>query len=456
MDVSELLTIVGKDNFQDTPEVLDQYASDMSFVSPLRPRGKVKTKSFTEVQALIEWANKTLTPLIPLSSGAPHFRGDTVPTEPGALILDLSELNKIIRVDRQNRVCMIEPGVTFAELVPTLAEAGLKLNLPLLPRQNKSVIASMLEREPVLMPLYQWDALDPLTCIEVIFGNGKMFRTGSAAGPGSLEAQWAAGQAQVNPMGPGQIDLARVVQGSQGSMGVVTWTTVRCEALPTIQKPYLVSAERLEKLSDFIYRLMRLKIVDECLVLNNANIAAILAKDPEEYTQIRNLLPAWNLFFTLSGYEYFPEERVEYQQELMAQAAQQCGVKPVSGVSGITAGALLKKLTKPSEDPYWKIRFKAGSQDIFFITTLDKAQGFVDIMHNLAGQFGYPAVDMGMYIQPMIQGTSCHCEFTLSFDPENAAERKRVLDLYHAASERLLKAGAFYSRPYGAWADLAY
>jgi hypothetical protein len=42
------------------------------------------------------------------------------------------------------------------------------------------------------MPKYHWDIGDPLACVEVIFGTGDMFRTGAAAGPGSLEEQWAA------------------------------------------------------------------------------------------------------------------------------------------------------------------------------------------------------------------------------------------------------------------------
>ncbi len=70
-----------------------------------------------------------------------------------------------------------------------------------------------------MIPKYHWDTTDPMLCTEIVFGTGDIFRTGSAAGPGSLKEQWAHGGAQKNPMGPAQTDFARIVQGSQGPWG---------------------------------------------------------------------------------------------------------------------------------------------------------------------------------------------------------------------------------------------
>ena len=64
------------------------------------------------------------TPLVPVSSGAPHFYGDTVPSVPGAVMVDLSRMDKIIKVDARNRIAVIEPGVTYGQLQPALAKAG--------------------------------------------------------------------------------------------------------------------------------------------------------------------------------------------------------------------------------------------------------------------------------------------------------------------------------------------
>ena len=47
-------------------------------------------------------------------------------------------------------------------------------------------------------------------------------------------------------------------------------------------------------------------------------------------------------------------------------------------------------------------------------------------MNDLAEKAGFPASDMGIYIQPVVQGTGFHCEFNLFYDPENPAGANRV------------------------------
>jgi FAD/FMN-containing dehydrogenase len=456
MAIKNLQEIVGNGNLLDNDKVLEEYSGDISFAPRIRPRCIVKLQKADQIQMLVKWANETASSLVPVSSGTPHFRGDTVPGVGGAVIVELGNLKKITRIDTPNRIAMIEPGVTFSDLVPQLAKAGLRLNMPLLPRANKSVIGSMLDREPVIMPLYQWDSQDPLTCVEVVFGTGDIFRTGSAAGPGTLEDQWNARQAQVNPMGPGQTSFGNVIQGAQGTLGIVTWATVRCEILPHLQKPFLIGSDKYEKLAEFVYRMLWWKAGDECLILNNHNLAGILTKNPEDFIKIKKPLPQWLLFFCLAGLEYYPEEKIAYQEKAMTEEAKRAGLVLHSSISGVSADEILKLVKKPSEEPHWKLRQKGACQDIFFLTTLNRVPRFVSIMQETSKQYGYAPSDIGIYIQPMVQGTSCHCEFDLFYDPQNAAEVAKMKELYTKAGEALMNAGAFFSRPYGMLVDEIY
>jgi FAD/FMN-containing dehydrogenase len=457
MAEKELEKIISSKNILDDPKTLEEYSKDMSFVHPIRPRCVVKPRNADEVQKLVKWANKTGTPLVPVSSGPPHFRGDTVPIIGGAVIVDLSGMKKVVRIDRRNRVAMVEPGVTFSELVPRLEQEGLRLNMPLLPRSSKSVVGSSLEREPVIMPKYHWDGGDPLACAEVIYGTGDMFRTGTASGSGDLDYQWASGAAQVTAGGPAQADFHRLIQGSQGTMGIVTWATVRCERLPQLEEPFFVGSSELESLFELIHWLIRLRLVDECLVLNNSNLAQMLAKQwPKEFETIRDALPRWVLFFCIAGYEYFPEERIAYQKEAMMDITKRLGLEVVKSIDKTSAFELLSMLRKPSEEPYWKLRGKGSCYDIFFITIRDKLSELIRVMNEAAEQYGYPIPDMGAYIQPVVHATSCHCEFNLFFDPNNPNEVDRVRKLSTVAPEVLATRGAFFSRPYGPWADMVY
>jgi FAD/FMN-containing dehydrogenase len=450
IEKAKLVKIVGASNASDKKTTIDEFSCDISFVNPVKPAYVVKPKNAADVTEIVKLANKTGTPLIPVSSGPPHFRGDTVPSIGGAVVVDMSGMNKIVFVDRARRVAMVEPGVTFGELVPAAEKAGIRINMPLLPRKSKSVVGSLLEREPVILPKYQWDISDPLACLEVIFGNGDEFRTGQAAGPGSVKEQWAVGGIQKAPYGPGIASLHRLVQGAQGTMGIVTWASMRCELLPSLEEPFLVSSSNLNTLLDLASWLIRLRMVNECFILNNTNLAAIFAKKwPKDYQSIKDALPTWTLFYTVAGYEVLPEERVKSHIKGISDITQRLGVEAVKAAGSVSANEILKAVQQPSAEPYWKLRYKGACEDIFFLTINDKLECQIDVMNALVEKAGYSTSDMGVYIQPIVQGTGLHCEFNLFYDCENSSESARVKELSSAAIKNLMANGAFFSRPYG-------
>lgn len=438
------------------PETLETYSKDMSFVKPMKPRVVVKPKNADEVQAIVRWANETATPLVPVSSGPPRFHGDTVPSTPGAVIVDLSQMKQIMRVDRRNRVAMIEAGVTYRELQPELAKKGLRLTMPLVPRANKSVVASLLEREPTLIPRQQWSSLEPLRCTEIVWGDGQKLITGDAGMWPSMEEAWKRKQAPASGTGPGQVDFYRLVSGAQGSMGIVTWVSVKCEILPELHKLFFVPAERLDDLIDFTYQILRFRFADELLLLNNASLAYILGDKPDQIRSLMAELPPWAVLVGIAGRNMLPKERVEFQEKDIRDIAQRFGLELVPAIHGASGGEMLKALLNPSREPYWKLGYKGGYQDILFLTTLNRTPEFVEAMNAVAEANGYPTPDTGVYIQPQHQGANCHCEFILPFDRDNPGEATKMRQLYTKASEELLKQGAFFSRPYGIWANMAY
>jgi FAD/FMN-containing dehydrogenase len=452
-----LAGIVGADNVSDSPEAIAEYAADESFAPALAPACVVRPNDAREVQEIVTWANASRVPLIPVSSGPPHHRGDTVPSVDGAVIVDLRRMDRVVRLDLEHRVALIEPGVTFQELVPAAREIGLRLNMPLLPRPAKSVVGSMLEREPVIMPKYHWDISDPLACTEVVYGSGDIFRTGSAAGPGTLEEQWEIGAAQNEAAGPMQADFVRLIQGAQGTMGIVTWATTRCEHLPSVEEPYLVGSDGLVYLLEFAHWLIRNRWADDCLLLNDTDLARIMAADGRgDYEKLRTGLPSWILFYTISGTRYFPREKVDYLRKDVADLATRVGVKPSRSVGGVSAFDMMEVLHGPPAGEHWKSTRGTAAADIFFITIYEKLQELTDTMKNVATEFEYPVSELGVYLQPIVQAVDYHCEFTLFFDKTDAGQKAKVVALVEAASGALSDRGAFFSRPYGPWAAMAY
>jgi FAD/FMN-containing dehydrogenase len=416
----------------------------------------VAPKSKEEVQGIVRLANESRMPLVPVSSGPPRFHGDTVPKQ-GGVIVDFSKMKRILKIDPRSRYAMVEPGVTYGELIPELRKQGLKLSAPLLPRSSKSVVASRLEREPVLIPKYQYDYVDPLLTLEVVYGTGDEFRTGSASGPGALDRLKAD---KVNPWGPGSIDFFRFVSGAQGTMGLVTWAITKTEVLPSLQKLYFISIEDVKALAAPMNKLLRQRVVDECLALNNVNLAAMLAKEwPQDFKELRANLPHWTLMVCIAGFKRRPEERISIQEKYLMNICGELGLKPQAKLPGAEGreSSVLELLSNPwSQQPYWKLRHKGSCHDIFFLTPLSQVSRFVGLMKEVVSKYHYPSKDVGCYIQPMVQGRGCHCEFNLPCEESDVKELAVVQKLFMDASETLMKSGAFFSRPYGPWADMVY
>ena len=229
----ELTGIVGAENVIDDPGKLKPYSRDYSLSEPGMPGYVVKPKNADEIQKIIQLANKNNLPVVPCSSGI-HFNGDTIPAQ-GSIVLDLSGMNKILTIDPRNRMARVEAGVTWEQLQPELARHDMMAIAPLLPHHQKSALISHLERDPAVIPKFEYT--DALVTVEVVLPEGEIFKTGSAAVPGFPEKSFAEG---VNPSGPGNIMWTRLLQGAQGTLGVVTWGQFKIEYRPKVNKTYYV------------------------------------------------------------------------------------------------------------------------------------------------------------------------------------------------------------------------
>lgn len=439
---SAMIKIVGNDNISDDMNKL------MTYSGYKVPALIVWPRNTEDVKLIVQWATKHRTPIIPRSSSNPDLRDSSLPRVSDSIVVDLSRMNKILRVDSKNKVVMIQPGVTYYKLLDELRKNGLRPAMPFLPPRTKSVLSSCLDREPIIMPRFHWDSSDPLLCTETVFGTGDVFRTGSAAGPGTLEEQWKSGQAQKNPQGPSQFDPFRLLQGSQGSIGIVTWITMKCEVLPDCHSMYFVGADNLDELLDFNYTLFRRRLVDEHFMLNRVNFAAALQDDIE--------LPNWVLVFGVSGHGMIADEEMEYRFGDIKDIAQTTGVKISDSIGQVTGNDILAKMYNSPEDNYWKLQVKGECREIFFITTLNRCQEFYDALLSTADEVEFPHNQIGAYIQPTVQGTNAHCGFDLYYSIADTDATEGVLSLIAKAQTKLLEMGAYFSRPYGLITDLVY
>jgi FAD/FMN-containing dehydrogenase len=447
---TKLQQAVGREHFSDDPEVLATYSKDFSLLPPGMPNYVVKPKTAEEVQKIIQLANENLIPVVPVSSAA-HFHGATIPRQSG-IIIDLTRMNKILEIDDFNRRVRVETGVTWEQLTSHLEKKGYRIMMPLLPHPQRSVVTDHLEREVITNTVYDYG--EPLQGMEVVWPTGEIFRTGSASVTGYPDSP----SKGANPSGPG-LDFYRFLQGAQGTMGVVTWANLKIEYLPRIDK-VLFAAGELSNALDFLYRILRLRIGQECLLLNNANLAAIVAEDwPKDFEKLRASLPPWTLILVISAMHRRPEEKLQYEEKLLGEILK--SEFPHISLSDSLPGLgkkLLPLLRKPwpKEATYWKNRYKGACQSLFFITKPAMATKFISKVEKIAAKHGYPIADIGGYLQPIEHNRACQLEFSFFYNPASNPEVEKVRSLYREAAKVLLNEGALFTRPYGELAKLVY
>jgi FAD/FMN-containing dehydrogenase len=239
-------------------------------------------------------------------------------------------------------------------------------------------------------------------------------------------------------------------------MGIVIWASIKCELIPSVHKYVFIPGESIQDLIDICYKVERIRLGDEVMLGNGAQFAAILAAQRSDVAVLKKALPAWTVVIGLAGSALFPEERVRVQELDLDRLVQQCGLTLVQALPKIPQGDIARAFEGCSRDPYFKFQEKGACQDVFFLTTLDKAPQFVSNVFSIAERMQYPTSDIGVYIQPQHHGVSQHVEFNFPFDPGDENEAARVKQVYEKVSEALLGQGAYFSRPYGSWASMVY
>src|SRR5262245_7571005 len=104
----ELRAIVGENYLLLEKEDVIVYEQDGSIFQVMR-KVVVLPVNVEQVAAVIKAAKRANLPIVPRGSGT-GLAGGAVPAE-GGIVLSLARLDRILKIDLQNRIAVVEPGV---------------------------------------------------------------------------------------------------------------------------------------------------------------------------------------------------------------------------------------------------------------------------------------------------------------------------------------------------------
>src|SRR5262245_58653307 len=106
--IDELRTIVGENYLLLEKEDVIVYEQDGS-IFQVMPEIVVLPADVEQVAGVVKAARRANVPIVPRGSGT-GLAGGAVPAE-GGIVLSLARLDRILKIDLQNRLAIVEPGV---------------------------------------------------------------------------------------------------------------------------------------------------------------------------------------------------------------------------------------------------------------------------------------------------------------------------------------------------------
>lgn len=200
--------IVGSDNVLAGDAINDDYTHDEALTaSPVRPAAVVRPGSAEEVSAILIAAGEHGVPVTARGMGT-GLSGACVPHADG-IVVAFERMNRILEVDEENFVAVVEPGVRLDQLDEELASRGLVY--PVFPGEYSASLGGNVNTNAGGMRAVKYGVTrHNVLGVEAALPSGKIIRSG--------------GKLIKSSSG---YDLTQLIIGSEGTLALVTKAYLR-------------------------------------------------------------------------------------------------------------------------------------------------------------------------------------------------------------------------------------
>jgi glycolate oxidase subunit GlcD len=210
--LAELRSIAGDAGLLVQPEELFVYEADGLTHHSARPSAVVLPRDASEVQRIVRSCRRHGVPFVPRGAGT-GLSGGAVACH-GGVVIECARMNRVLRVDVENRIAVVQPGVVNADLSKAIAKHGLFYAPDPSSQQSCTLGGNVAENSGGPHTLKYGTTTNHVLALELVLPDGELARLGNASGLAS------------------GLDLVGTVVGSEGTLGIVTELTVRLVPLP--------------------------------------------------------------------------------------------------------------------------------------------------------------------------------------------------------------------------------
>jgi glycolate oxidase len=252
----EIAGIVGEENTLSRAEDLFSYGYDASQIMGF-PDCVVFPGNTAEVAQLIKLANRCRFAVYPRGAGS-GMVGAAVPRH-GGMVVSLHRLNRILEIDADNMLAVVQPGVITGEFQKKVAEFEL-----FYPPDPASLAFSTLGGNVAMCAggpraVKYGVTRDYVLGLEAVLPTGAIVRTGTRTAKGVVG-----------------YDLTRLLVGSEGTLGIFTEITLRLIPAPESVRTLTALFPLLDDAIKAVCDILRQRIIPSTLELMDAAAIAVV------------------------------------------------------------------------------------------------------------------------------------------------------------------------------------
>ncbi|MFG2466900.1 FAD-binding oxidoreductase [Streptomyces canus] len=202
------------DRLSTDPGVLAAHATDRSGSRPTgEPLAVVHARRTEDVTVTLRHAHELRVPVVPRGAGTGLSGGATA--DEGALVLDLSGMNRILELSADDQLAVVEPGVITAELDRVAGAHGLRYAPDPASAALSTIGGNIATNAGGLRCAKYGVTRDSVLGLEAVLADGTVIGTGRRTVKGVTG-----------------YDLTALLTGSEGTLAVITSATLRLRPVP--------------------------------------------------------------------------------------------------------------------------------------------------------------------------------------------------------------------------------
>jgi glycolate oxidase len=240
-----LVAIVGKEQVATEPADLLCYSYDATQQSFL-PEVVVHPATAVEIAAIIKLANVEGIPVFPRGAGS-GFSGGSLPTK-GGIVLTTERMDRILQIDEENLIAVVEPGVVTEQFQLAVEKVGLFYPPDPASLKFSTLGGNVAECAGGPRCVKYGVTKDYILGLEVITPTGDIITTGGPTMKGVVG-----------------YDLTKLLCGSEGTLGIISKIVIKLLPLPEAKKTMLVLFDSIDGAAQAVSAIIRNKIIPTTL-----------------------------------------------------------------------------------------------------------------------------------------------------------------------------------------------